>query len=268
MRQRLAETRIFWREFRHTFTSTGAVLPSGPALAKSLARHVKQSDPGKRNTPTRVNRAATGSPRQQIGHTTFTSTQSVDPNPPKPARRILEVGSGTGPVTAQIIRQLGPRDTLDLVELNTRFVSVLQDRLHRDPRWQPVADRVRIHPFPIEELPTDQPFEVIISGLPLNNFSCEAVRTILNRFHQLAAANAMLSFFEYVAIRKAKSLFCKLPQRRRLSGIEQILSHQFATWEIHRECILANVPPAWVHHLRLPGRGHSQQGTAILESSQ
>jgi len=221
MRQRLAETQIFWREFRQTFASTGAVLPSGTSLAKSLARYVGQNHPG----------------------------------PDGPGKRILEVGPGTGPVTSQIIRKMGPRDTLDLVELNERFVSVLQDRLRQEPRWQAVADRVRIHSLPIEELETDRPFDIIVSGLPLNNFSCGTVTAILDRLHQLAEAQATLSFFEYVAIRKAKSLFCRLPQRLRLSGIEQILSRQFAIWEIDRECVIANVPPAWVHHLRLPGKG-------------
>lgn len=229
MRQRLAETRIFWREFRQTFTSTGAVLPSGTSLAKALARHVHGTRHGNGDR------------------------HEVDNSQPQQSRRILEVGPGTGPVTSQIIQQMGPHDTLDLVELNERFVSVLQDRLRRDPRWQPVADRVQIHCLPIEELRNDEPYEVIISGLPLNNFSCEMVTAILGQLHQLATVHAMLSFFEYVAIRKAKSLFCKSPERRRLLGIEQILARQLTAWEIGRECVLTNVPPAWVHHLRLPG---------------
>ena len=251
MRQRLAETRIFWREFRQTFTSTGAVLPSGSALARALARHV---------TSTRQlyeSREEGGEPQQEEGEPHYQGKNgSPKPNgSPEPNRRILEIGPGTGPVTAKIIQQMGPYDTLDLVELNERFVSVLKDRLHRDSQWQSVAERIQIHCLPIEELSAGEPYEVIISGLPLNNFSCEVVVAILDRLHQLAAPDAMLSFFEYVAIRKAKSLFCKSPERRRLSGIEQILAQQLSAWEVDRECVFANVPPAWVHHLRLPGRG-------------
>ena len=33
---------------------------------------------------------------------------------PQP-RRILEVGPGTGPVTREILRKLGPRDVLDII---------------------------------------------------------------------------------------------------------------------------------------------------------
>ncbi len=265
MRQRLAETQIFWREFRQTFTSTGAVLPSGTSLAKALARYVGQdhqqhareaSGPGIPSPASHSHRVDNRhtSPVEGVPATGSTAKAQPENGHSEQVLRILEVGPGTGPVTAQILRQMGPRDTLDLVELNERFVSVLQERLQREPQWQAHANRVKIHCLPIEELTTDQPFDIIISGLPLNNFSCAMVAAILDRLHQLAAAQAMLSFFEYVAIRKAKSLFCKLPQRQRLSGIEQILTRQFAAWEIDRECILANVPPAWVHHLRLPGK--------------
>jgi phospholipid N-methyltransferase len=89
-----------------------------------------------------------------------------------------------------------------------------------------------------------------VSGLPLNNFSCDFVARVLAHFHQLAAEGCTLSFFEYVAIRKAKAMVSSVTERKRLLGIEKLLNDEFATWEFARECVLANVPPAWVHHLR------------------
>jgi len=228
MRQRFADYRLFWREFRRTFHSTGAVLPSGRALAGALASRV------------------------------VSNGQS---------RRILEVGPGTGAVTNQIVTRMGPNDQLDLVELNERFADVLRDRLQRDPRWSAVASRVRVLQMPVEELNADQPYEVIVSGLPLNNFSCEVVGQILGQFHRLAARGASLSFFEYVAVRKAKALFCKPAERRRLSGIEQLLRREFAAWKVGRQCVLANVPPAWVHHLQLPGVGQAMPDEPSRDSA-
>ncbi len=226
MRQRLTDYRLFWREFRDTFHSTGAVLPSGRRLARSLASRVQAADQ---------------------------------------PQKILEVGPGTGPVTSQIISRLGPDDHLDLVELNERFADVLQDRLNSDPRWQAVANRVRVLQIPIEEVEPDIRYDVIVSGLPLNNFSCELVEQILAQFHRLAANQASLSFFEYVAVRKAKSLVAKHAERRRLAGIEQMLRREFDSWEFDRQCVLANVPPAWVHHLRLPGGMNPKQKTEVAE---
>jgi phospholipid N-methyltransferase len=104
--------------------------------------------------------------------------------------------------------------------------------------------------MPIEKLPTDEKYECIISGLPFNNFSCDFVAQILGHFHQLAAEGCTLSFFEYVAIRTAKALVSSTAERKRLLGIEKLLHEEFATWEFDRQCVLANVPPAWVHHLR------------------
>ena len=206
-----ANYRLFWREFRRTFYSTGAVLPSGPALCRALSRHAEGN----------------GSPR-----------------------RLLEVGPGTGVVTDQIIRQMGTADTLDVVELNDRFVAALAERLATEPHWQMAAGRVRIHHLPIEELQAEHQYQAIVSGLPLNNFPVESVRSILAHLRNLAAPGGTLSFFEYVGVRKAKALVCSREERQRLAGIGEALHSALDAWRFDRERILANIPPAWVHHLR------------------
>ncbi|WP_428308652.1 class I SAM-dependent methyltransferase [Lacipirellula sp.] len=209
-----ANYRLFWQEFRRTFESTGAIAPSGPKLCRELARYVAGDGKG---------------------------------------RRILEVGPGTGVVTDAIINQMGPADTLDIVELNERFVDALRERLQTQATWNRVADRIRIHHLPIEQLPADEKFEVIVSGLPFNNFPVELVQSILAHLERLAAPGATLSFFEYVAIRRVKSVVCKRPDRERLTGITRTLSDLFNKRQFRQECVLANVPPAWVHHLRYDG---------------
>ena len=206
-----ANYRLFWQEFRRTFHSTGAVLPSSPRLCRALARHT----------------ASNGA-----------------------TRRVLEVGPGTGVVTERIIAGMGPADTLDIVELNDRFVAALRERLADEPAWQRVANRVTIHHLPVEQLAADRRFDAMVSGLPLNNFSVAAVETIFAQFQRLAAPGATLSFFEYVAVRKAKSLVCRQAERQRLTGIGDALHAAFRSWRFDRECVLLNMPPAWVHHLR------------------
>jgi phosphatidylethanolamine/phosphatidyl-N-methylethanolamine N-methyltransferase len=209
-----ANYRLFWQEFRRTFHSTGAVLPSGPRLCRALARYV----------------SGNGQPR-----------------------RILEVGPGTGVVTHEIISQLGPRDRLDIVELNDRFVGALHDRLKHEPHWQRVADRVRIHHMSVEQHAPEQPYDAIVSGLPLNNFPADLVQSILSHLQRLAAPGATLSFFEYIAVRRAKGLLTSGEERERLSGITRILSDVCRHHQFKQECIMLNIPPAWVHHLRFEG---------------
>jgi phosphatidylethanolamine/phosphatidyl-N-methylethanolamine N-methyltransferase len=211
MPTRAANYRLFWQEFRRTFQSTGAVLPSGPRLCRALAKYA----------------GGNGAPR-----------------------RLLEVGPGTGVVTDELIARLGPADTLDLVELNDRFVAALRERLSQDERWRLAADRVRIHHMPVEQLAPEEPYHAIVSGLPLNNFPAELVQTILDRLAALAAPGGTLSFFEYVAVRRAKALVAGANERRRLAGVEQALRGARDKWQFDRDCVVANVPPAWVHHLR------------------
>lgn len=214
MRQRLADYKVFWREFRQTFHTTGSVIPSGPGLSRALASQVDSC--------------------------------------PQP-RRILECGPGTGAVTAYLVDKLGPDDQLDLVELNERFADVLRQRFETDPKWQKVASQVRVLNIPLQELEATAEYARIVSGLPLSNFSCELVEEIFYHYHRVAAPGAMLSFFEYVAVRKMKALWSNRTERIRLSGIDRIFEREFSDWEVSKQCILANVSPAWVHHLRMPG---------------
>jgi phospholipid N-methyltransferase len=221
MRQRLADYRVFWRQFRQAYSSTGAVLPSGRALAAALSRFVREggSSDAKRNG---------------------------DAQP----RRILEVGPGTGAVTAQIIKDMRSQDRLVLVERNDEFVAHLRDRLPELVSDQSGRDRISLVHAPIEDLPNNEPFNVIISGLPLNNFTVESVEQILSKLSRLLAPGGTLSFFEYVAVRRAKALVCSSADRERLRGIARVLGG-FLKSEVRRDIVLTNVPPAWVHHVRL-----------------
>lgn len=214
MRRQLADYSIFLKEFRRTFRTTGAVLPSGRALANALA--------------SQIGRAAGG-------------------------LRILEVGPGTGAVTAAILRRLAPGDRLDLVELNDQFVSRLQQRFAEDPAFRPFANRTRVLHQGIEESLGATPYDVIVSGLPLNNFAVAEVEQILARLVALLRPGGHLSFFEYIAIRRVKAVCSRASERERLRGIGRALDALFAAHTARRQRVWINVPPAWVHHLQIAG---------------
>jgi phospholipid N-methyltransferase len=214
MQQRWADYRVFWREFRRTFESTGAVLPSGPALAAALAHYVRDGE------------SCTG------------------------GRRMLEVGPGTGAVTGHIVRAMREGDQLELVERNDEFVTRLRERLQVDDTLRPCADRITLHHAGVEELPEDRPYDLIVSGLPLNNFSVAIVEQLVGKLSRLLAPGGTLSFFEYIAVRRAKAALGRQAERERLRGIGRVLGDLLTAHEIRRDRVLANVPPAWVHHVR------------------
>jgi phospholipid N-methyltransferase len=207
----LHDQRIFWRQFRDHFHTTGSVVPSGRFLGRSLAR--------------------------------FVGTSPI-------ATRVLEVGPGTGAVTAHIARRLGPDDRLDLVELNAEFVRRLHERLASEDTFRAVAGRTRVLHQPVEELARDTQYDLIISGLPLNNFAVADVERILACLTERLAPGGTLSFFEYIAIRPARAIVSARAERERLRGIGAALAKVLRPHEFRRDWVWPNVPPAWVHHVR------------------
>ncbi len=223
MTKRSAANRVFLREFFREFHTTGSIVPSSSFLSRSLAKFV-------------INR---------------------EENRPL---RILEVGPGTGPVTRQIAKVMQDGDLLDLVEINPEFVRILNERLTNEPIFQPVADRIRVLCQPIEDVENSEPYDVIISGLPFNNFDGDLVESILKRFEELACPSGRLSFFEYVGIRKLKSAVSPgRKTRERMRGVSAVLE-KFLQSETSRDTILRNVPPAWVHHVQFPGGPRDSSG--------
>jgi phosphatidylethanolamine/phosphatidyl-N-methylethanolamine N-methyltransferase len=213
MAKLLHDHRVFWRQFRQHFHTTGAVLPSGRFLGRALARYVGQQPAG---------------------------------------QRILEVGPGTGAVTSHIVRRLTAGDRFDLVELNAEFVGRLNERFATEQAFQRVASQSRVLHQPVEALSCETPYDLIVSGLPLNNFAVADVQQILAVFARLLRPGGTLSFFEYIAIRPARALVSGPAERARLRGIGQALSRILGPYEIRRDWIWPNIPPAWVHHVRMP----------------
>ena len=211
----LEDHRVFWRQFRDHYHTTGAVAPSSRFLGRALAR--------------------------------FVGTR------PELSQRVLEVGPGTGSVTTHIVRRLGLADTLDLVEVNDQFVRRLNERFERERPFYNVASRARVLHQRLEALPRESQYDVIVSGLPLNNFSVADVEHVLDSFSGLLRPGGVLSFFEYVAIRPARALMSGSAQRARLRGIARALAGVLGPYEVRRDCVWRNLPPAWVHHVRWPG---------------
>lgn len=207
----LSEQRTFFREFRRNFRTTGAVLPSGRRLAMALTRFV---------TPY-------GTPK-----------------------RILEAGPGTGSVTRVILESLGPRDRLDMVEWNRAFVDRLNTRFRLNPLFRAASTRCQVFHDRVQDLPFDESYDVIISGLPLNNFEPEDVDIILGAYERLIRPGGIVSFFEYTAVRGAKALLSNSRERARLKDVSSLMRRWLTRHEIAREIVFANIPPAWVHHVR------------------
>jgi phospholipid N-methyltransferase len=210
-----AECGSFFREFRRRTVETGAVLPSSRFLASALVSELRK---------------------------------------PRGAAAILEVGAGTGAVTRRLAEKLLPGDQLDVVEINEHFVKLLTRRFEREWIFRFHQEQIHLIHSGVDEIAGEGLYDFIISGLPLNNFPPHAVRTVFQTFERLLKPGGTLSYFEYYWVRQLKTPFVGERERRRLYKVGRIVGRNIRKYQVRRQQVLMNVPPAIVRHLRLkPG---------------
>jgi phospholipid N-methyltransferase len=207
-----AECGSFFREYRRHSRSTGSILPSSVFLSRALTSELRR---------------------------------------PRLPGRILEVGPGTGSVTHQILNHLLPADRFDMVELNGHFVALLQRRFDQEWDFRSRRHQVRILHKAVEELEGEGIYDYIVSGLPLNNFPVAQVREIFQVYNRLLRPGGTLTYYEYVLIRSLKTPFVNRRERRRLFRIGRVVGRYIRNYQVRRQPVFANVPPAVVRHLRL-----------------
>lgn len=205
-----SDYRAFLAEVLRNHRTTGAVIPSSRALAAAVCRHVGSGEP----------------------------------------QRILEAGPGTGAVTGCMLELMRPQDHLWLVELNPTFAAHLRTAFQERPAYRAVADRCHLVEGSVQELEQDGQFDLIVSSLPLSNFSSEDVRTIFEAYARLLKPTGILSFFQYTMIRPAKMMVSTGPERNRLRRVGEAIDAVLGRHEYAREWVWWNLPPAWVHHVR------------------
>lgn len=207
------ECRAFFREFRQQYRNTGSILPSSRWLARALTAEIRKA-----------------------------------PGP----KRILEVGPGTGPVTAEILRRLRPGDRLDIVEINERFVAVLGQRFEKEPLFRSRRGQVRLLHAPLQEVPGEAAYDFLVSGLPLNNFPVFLVRAVFQAYQRLLKPGGVLSYFEYAWIRPLKMALVRGRERKRLLCVGRLVERQIRAYQFREDLVCWNVPPAVARHLRFP----------------
>lgn len=208
-------TRLFLKGARRDFLHTGAIAPSSRFLARAITSAL-------RNT--------------------------ISP------QRVLEAGAGTGALTREILRKLPAGSHLDIYEMNPIFAEHLARRFCEDGNGNGKARRleVLVHNRRVQDIRPDASYDIIVSGLPLNNFKPSQVREILETLLAALKPGGVLSWFEYLLIRRIKLITTGRRERRRLRRVARMTARYINRYEFSREAILLNIPPAVVHHLRKP----------------
>ncbi|MGW2280472.1 class I SAM-dependent methyltransferase [Streptomyces sp. NPDC001770] len=214
--RRNAEGWMFLLEAARDLRTTGAIAPSGRALARLL-------------------------------------TDPVQEHGTRPLN-VLEAGAGTGSVTRTLISRLSPGSRLDIVEANARFASRLRQLVHTHPQLAGGSERARVHHTLVEQLDTHRPYDVIVSGLPFTNFAPDQVETIMDRYMNLLHPGGTLTYFAYRGTRWARALTASRAQARRHRAVEEVLAGYQRRYATGRWTVWGNLPPANVWQLRRPAR--------------
>lgn len=211
---RCAEGWTFLREAVRDWRTTGAIAPSGKTLATLLTEPV----------------------RRQAPH----------------PLSVLEAGAGTGAITRALIPQLSRGSHLDIVEANPRFATRLHGLVAAHPDLANRPARVTVHQTPVEDLGTDQRYDVIVSGLPLTNFTPQQVQRIMGRYMELLRPGGTLTYFAYLGTRQARALTSSHAERLRHAAVDDVMADYQSEYAIGQWLVWANLPPARVWHLKRP----------------
>lgn len=205
---------MFLIEAARDLRTTGAIAPSGRALARALTDPVR--------------------------------AQASRP------LAVLEAGAGTGPVTRALIPRLSRGSRLDIVEANPRFAAQLRRLVAAHPDLVHAPGRVKVHETLVEQLDTDQRYDVIVSGLPLTNFAPAQVERIMAHYMDLLHPGGTLTYFAYVGTRRARALTASRAEARRHAAVDEVMAAYQRAYATSRWTVWANLPPAHVWHLRRP----------------
>jgi phospholipid N-methyltransferase len=152
---------------------------------------------------------------------------------------------------------LQPGDRLDAVEVNSRFAALLKRRFAKEMLFHFHREQVEVIHSAVEDLPGEAVYDFIVSGLPLNNFPVGQVREIFRAYTRLLKPGGTLTYYEYVLIRQLKTPFVGRRERRRLYRVGRVVGDYIRDYQVRREKVLINVPPAIVRHLHLKPEGFS-----------
>jgi phosphatidylethanolamine/phosphatidyl-N-methylethanolamine N-methyltransferase len=157
--------------------------------------------------------------------------------------RYLEIGAGSGAVTQKIQMNMKLKDSLDIVEVDPKFCSILK-------RKYASSENIRIHEVSILDF-EESKYDIVISSLPLNSFSSAFVGQVLEKLESLTVKGGFLSYFEYMGLKNLKQTYLFGEQ---LSDFKKtlLLKQKFANKYCQTtDKIWWNFPPARVIHCKI-----------------
>jgi phospholipid N-methyltransferase len=109
---------------------------------------------------------------------------------------IVELGVGTGAITRQILRRLGPRTVVYGVDVNPHFVSHVRHRI-RDSRFFPILGQAESLGALLRERGVRRA-DAIVSSLGLTSMAPEQRSKILHQVAEHLGPDGLLTQYQYM----------------------------------------------------------------------
>jgi phosphatidylethanolamine/phosphatidyl-N-methylethanolamine N-methyltransferase len=168
----------------------------------------------------------------------------VTPGNEREGKRFLEVGPGTGAVTQELIRNMGPCDTLDLVEIDKNMADMLKKKYAHNPS-------VTVYHGSITDWKPEYLYSTIVMGIPFNALPFGVVQDIWAHCRTLICDCGVISYFSYLWLPDIKKAVLPPVEREEFVNIQWYLAQQFQQCGFDMKRVWANVPPAAVWYLRI-----------------
>ena len=207
----IRESIVFLREFLLEFETTGACFPTSHWAAEALSAPLRDH-----STPVNV----------------------------------LEAGPGTGSVTVQILSKLKPGDHLTICEINPRFMRALKKRLAKNLDFIAHSHQVTFFEGPVQALPADRSFDVIVCAIPFLNLKVELVKEIFDKFRELGHPDTVMTYYEYLGLRSVGKVVALPERRERLRALDTYFRTTLQQKEVSREIVWLNLSPINVYRIR------------------
>jgi phosphatidylethanolamine/phosphatidyl-N-methylethanolamine N-methyltransferase len=208
----LKNVSIFVREFINSFQTTGSVCPTSKWSAMKLVGPLE-------------------------------NRKSEEP------LKILELGPGTGSVTKWILRKMDFGDKLTICEINPRFMQSLQDNLEKDQYFLTHKNSINFHCCPMQELPEDEKFDVIICAIPFLTLTEPLLKDIFLKIMHLSHQQTVLTYYEYRAMRRLGRNLSPKGTRDRMGKLCPKLEAIINNHALNKELVFSNFPPLTVYTL-------------------
>lgn len=211
--QPLKEQVLFFKEALKDLDTVGSVLPSSKSTAKAMTAAFRN-----RTTPA----------------------------------RILEVGAGTGPITARIVKEMRPGDRLDIYEVNPDYTEFLARRFETEDDFKRVKDQCHIYTAGVETIKRVPTYDYIISAVPFTAFEPDRVEDFFESYRDVLNPDGILTYIEFAFGRHILRAITKKddPNRTRLEGVGKVVTNYIDQYQVKHKFVLLNAPPARIRSLQ------------------